>query len=311
MIRRSSFPPFAMLRAFEAFGRLGVVRKAALELDVDHAVVSRHLRSLEAFVGTSLIERSPSSDTWLTEQGQLYHARISSGFREICEATDVLRRQNDSRLLVCCSPGLAYYWLMPRLPGFGSRHPQFELSLRPSDLAADFQSNSIDGDLRYVRSWENPVTRPGLRAIDLASPGIVPVASPSYLAHAKPIRKISDLLTHRLLHEDSDDEWRRWLEEQGVAFDGELPGARLWHAHLSLDAALKGHGVALANQFLLGDALARGDLVIATPSDEVYKRVELGTYSFIAREDRWRSLPVLRFREWLVSEFEARALIPA
>src|SRR6185369_1644971 len=42
-----TLPPLARLRAFEAVGRLSGIRKAAQELCVDHAVICRHLRSLE------------------------------------------------------------------------------------------------------------------------------------------------------------------------------------------------------------------------------------------------------------------------
>jgi len=51
---RRGIPPFASLKAFESVGRAGGVRKAALELGIDHAVVSRHLRALEAWLGQPL-----------------------------------------------------------------------------------------------------------------------------------------------------------------------------------------------------------------------------------------------------------------
>ena len=65
-------PPLAALRAFEAVGRLGGIRRAAKELTIDHAVVSRHIRSLEAWVGVQLLVRSSTGYT-LTEPGELYH----------------------------------------------------------------------------------------------------------------------------------------------------------------------------------------------------------------------------------------------
>ncbi len=40
-------PSFGSLKAFELIGRLGGIRKAAIALGVDHAAVSRHLKSLE------------------------------------------------------------------------------------------------------------------------------------------------------------------------------------------------------------------------------------------------------------------------
>lgn len=68
-------------------------------------------------------------------------------------------------------------------------------------------------------------------------------------------------LTAPLLHEHEDYEWRRWFSAHGVEAPERLPGPRLWHAHLTLDAARRGQGIVLTNRFLLADDLARGDLV--------------------------------------------------
>jgi DNA-binding transcriptional LysR family regulator len=46
-----------MLKAFDAFGKTGGVRKAAGMLGLNHAAVSRQLAALEAYVGAALIDR--------------------------------------------------------------------------------------------------------------------------------------------------------------------------------------------------------------------------------------------------------------
>ncbi|WP_242402749.1 helix-turn-helix domain-containing protein [Komagataeibacter kakiaceti] len=57
MERRPHIPPLAALHAFMAYARTGGIRRAAVALGVDHAVVSRHLRDLEATLGTALRDR--------------------------------------------------------------------------------------------------------------------------------------------------------------------------------------------------------------------------------------------------------------
>ena len=109
-----------MLRAFDAFGRAGGIRKAAQMLEVDHAVVSRHLSALEAFVGTALVDRSAGM-RGLTSDGAEYHRRISAAFQDIANATLMLRKRHDQQLLVWCSPGFAYHWLSPRLSIFAAQ----------------------------------------------------------------------------------------------------------------------------------------------------------------------------------------------
>src|SRR3990167_1046072 len=72
---RKSLPPFEALRAFDAVARLKGVRRAAQSLGRDHAVISRHLRTLETWTGTALIERT-SAGVVLTESGVRYHEQV-------------------------------------------------------------------------------------------------------------------------------------------------------------------------------------------------------------------------------------------
>ena len=75
--QRKALPPFEGLRAFDAIARLGGVRKAAKWLDRDHAVLSRHLRTLEEWVGITLVERAPTG-LILTEAGKDYLKSIAA-----------------------------------------------------------------------------------------------------------------------------------------------------------------------------------------------------------------------------------------
>jgi len=292
-------PSLAMLRAFDIFGRLGGVRKTAQQMNIDHAVVSRHLRSLEAFMGTALIVRQ-GGDQWLTEDGAMYHARISAALREIADATTVLRRQHDKRMLVWCAPGFAFHWLTRRLPDFYERYPAIDLELRPTDAGPDFSTNQADADIRYVRGETMPESN-SLKIMEIARPRVFPVASPAYLASLGPIRRAADLLDARLLHEDSTEEWCMWLQAQGVADSENVAGPRLWHAHLALDAARNGQGIALASRLLLADDLETGRLDKVRALDEPLHEVPLGSYAMFGREDRWHTIPMVRFRQWLSS----------
>lgn len=298
-------PSFAMLRAFDAFGRSGGVRKAAEILEVDHTVVSRHLASLEAFVGAALIDRNNCAGS-LTSDGAEYHRRISAALQEVANATLALRKRHDQHLLIWCSPGLAYHWLSPRLLSLSAGNI-WGLELRPMDYGPNFSINEADGDIRYVRQHTNAAPAPGTRWVELASPLVFPVASPAYADSIKNcLRSAANLLDMRLLHEESDANWRLWFESQGLALPpATLPGPRLWHAHVTLDAARSGEGVALANSFVARDFLASGQLVVLQASETPFVEAVLGAYQFSAREDRWRSGTLPRFRNWLVQAASA------
>jgi LysR family glycine cleavage system transcriptional activator len=296
---RQKLPPFAVLRAFEAVGRLGGIRRAAMELGVDHAVVSRHLRTLETWTGLALVDRTHGA-SHLTEDGARYHARISAALTEIARATsDLMQQRSGVRLTIWCVPGFATRWLSPRLDAFRAANEDLEIELRPTDFGPDFERNEADGDIRYVRDVSaQPVAR-GVRSLEFARPGVFPVAHPDAVAGWPEVRSPSDLLKLPLLHEENEDEWRAWLTAQGVDVPQRLPGPRLWHAHLTMAAAGRGQGVALANPFLIGDDIETGRLCRIDPPGARHAAVMLGGYAFLARDGQWDSKPMTKFRNWL------------
>lgn len=295
-----TLPPFATMRAFEAVGRLSGVRRAAQALNLDHGVVSRHLRSLEEWAGVRLINRIDGK-TVLSAAGARYHTRISAALAELSDASnELLLRNENSRLSICCVPGFASEWLISRLRAFEAVNPGISLELHPTDHSADFTRYEADVDIRYIAGNE-PLSRAslsGVRSFEISRPPVYAVASPDLAADLSHVQTPADLLTAPLLHEENETQWRAWLTEHGVTTtDRVLRGPRLWHAHLTLEAARRGQGVALANPFLLGDDLTSGRLV-RVPA-ECSHHVTLGAYVFFARADRWQAPAIVRFRHWL------------
>ena len=298
MEKRRQYPPFAALRTFDVFGRCLGIRKAAQILDIDHAAVSRQLKALEGWLGIRLYERNAGGATTLTPDGARYHARIAGALDEIGSASDAVLRRDQQALLIWCSPGLAFHWLAIRLMDFHKLHPGAEIELRPTDMSPDLARNEADGDIRYIRTG-TPAPDPGVRCEIFAQPEVFPVVSSATLARLGGIVSAADLLRENLLHEESEAEWQLWFAAQGVTVGERLPGPRLWHAHLLLDAARHGQGIALANLFLVAEDLLRGRLVRLQPQGGVFRPATLGGYGFVARRERW-ALPVMRqFRSWL------------
>jgi LysR family glycine cleavage system transcriptional activator len=292
-------PPLAALRAFEAAARLGGIRRAAKELDIDHAVVSRHIRSLETWVGTQLIIRNGTANQ-LTAEGEVYHQEIYAALTAIATATSKLMQASEElSLSIWCIPGFAFLWLSDRLGDFITSHPEIDVDFRPADQSPDFRGKDVDGDIRYLREWEVAALPKVVHRFEVARPEVFPVASPECAARFGPIEDANDLLRWPLLHEDNDLEWLNWLQAQGVQVEGRIAGSRLWHAHLTLNAARQGHGVALANRMLLNDDLESGRLVRLHPASSEFDRVWFGAYTFLAREDRWNAPAIVRFRRWL------------
>jgi LysR family transcriptional regulator, glycine cleavage system transcriptional activator len=299
---RKALPPFEALRAFDAIARLGGVRKAAQYLCRDHAVVSRHLRTIEDWTGTKLIERTPGGAV-LTEDGVRYHKQIAAAIDQIAGATvDLMKRGDTHRLHIRCMPGFALHWLSGRLGEFEQANPGVDIEVRPADRSPDLLAHHTDIDIRFVATYgvafELP---PELRDAEIVEAPVLAVASREYLAKTSPIKEPRDLLKQQLLHEENFDRWHNWLGVHGVHDDVELTGPRLWQGHLTLDAARYGRGVALASYLIAADDLAAGRLVEVGKGNDSFQPYATGIYHFIAKQDRWDSVLIRKFRQWLLA----------
>ena len=291
-------PPFAMLRAFEVVGRVGGIRRAAAVLGLDHTVVSRHMRSLEARLGLTLFARE-GARLRLTVEGAAYHARISPAIHELALATQAARGRGATRDLCLWSvPGFAAQWLSAQIADF-ERENGAHVELRPTDRRADLAHFEADIDIRfYGDDWGAPADTPGTLACELARPPLMIVASPD-LAARLTLGGVEDLLAAPLLHEEDQQQWLAWLRGNGCAASAPLGGPLLWHAHLAVAAARGGRGLALANRFLVGGDLASGALVeVAVPG---CSQVTVGSYRFVTRAERWHTAPIAALRAFLLA----------
>ncbi|SDE73902.1 DNA-binding transcriptional regulator, LysR family [Kordiimonas lacus] len=297
---RKALPPFEALRAFDAVARLGGIRKAAQGLERDHAVISRHIRTMEAWTGAVLVERTPTGVT-LTDQGRQYHEQIATAIDALANATlDLMKQSDEEALQIWCMPGLAFHWLTGKLGAFEAAYPNVAIEVRPTEASPDLAANEADIDIRFVPQYGADFQIPqGIRQLELACLPIIGVASPDYVEKAPPITKPTDLADHQLLHEESSEYWQDWLAANGHKSKGELTGPLLWQGHLTMDAARHGRGIALSNRIVAARDIEEGRLVDVGESIPAFNDKTLGKYLFLARADRWDLPSVRRFRTWL------------
>ena len=303
MEKRYNIPPLAALNAFVAYVRTGGIRRAAVALGVDHAVISRHLRDLENSLGVALRNRSAGG---LTPEGHEYHARIAPLLDGLARATADMRGQMP-QITLTCSHGIAYHWLLPRLANFRQLYPSVDLLLRPVDSDCRFVPDRIDtvlhADIRYINDRSVIPMPPHIRSLSVMRPAVFPVASPACLHRlAHPLRCAVDLLHAPLLIEDNDTEWCLWFAEQSVDVAHVAGCTRLWQAHLALAAARAGEGIALANAYLLEDDLQTGRLIQVTTTDVPLREVALGAYVLRATKQAWQARPMVMLRTWLEAQ---------
>jgi len=284
-------PSLNALRAFEAFARTGSIKAASDELAVSPTVVSRHLRNLQLDLGVVLVEPH-GRGLLLTQAGEAFNVQIRRAFDIMRRANDDIRPASRRTLTIWCIPGIANQRLLARLPQLQSRlGHNFEIVLQPTTTRPDLVRGEADAEVICINGLE---ANPGVRTELIAHPPVHAVASPAFCARFPEVKHASDFLSLPLLHEASTLYWEQWLEYSGVADFPILRGPRLWHAHLTIEAARLGQGVALANTLLVEQDLAAGTLVDLSPN-----AVRLGGYYFLAAANRWADPELVVLRRWL------------
>ncbi|MDR3426970.1 MULTISPECIES: transcriptional regulator GcvA [Silvimonas] len=259
-----SLPPLNALRAFESAARLESFSAAAHELFVTHGAVSKQIKQLEEWLNVKLFERA-GGRVKLTDAGWRYLVQVQDGLDLISSATaQLLQPDRQRRLVINSTPTLALHWLLPRLAGFRTQHPDIDLRIMTSDR--DISRIDTPFDLAIRRGpgdWPGHVAKPFLeeREVLLCSPELL-----QRIALDKP----ADLARHTLLYADTrPTAWQRWLTLAGVPDLKPAATLQFDHFHFTLQAAMDGLGVTLGPLPMMQGELDRGGLVIALPAPVV------------------------------------------
>ncbi len=291
-------PPLNALRTFEVAGRLRSIRRAAEELSVTAGAVSRQVQSLEVYLGVPLFRREPR-EVVLTAEGEQYLAVISYHLDAIGDATEMITGSRTVKIVrLRAHTTFSMKWLIPRLGGFHEENNDTEIRLTTSNEIVDFERENIDGAIRLGDgSWQ------GLEVERLLDNVLVPLCSPEFVA-AHPLKSVSDLTGQFLLHSIvRPDDWRYWLEAAKCTTVDPNAGNKYASSILAAQAALKGHGIMMAQRALFQDEIDSGALII--PFDI---SVDMGnfTYYFVYPKNRLRNAAFRRLRSWLLAQVEAK-----
>lgn len=291
------------LRAFEASARHQSFSAAAAELHVTPAAVGQLVRTLEDWLGTPLFHRSTSGKARLipTDAAERALPDIRAGFDRLSIGQDRLREGTVSGMLtVTISPAFAAKWLLPRIDRFQAACPDTDVRLETSLKPVDFVAQRVDIGVRY-----GPGNWPGLTAKKLLDEEIYPACSPELLRETGRLQTPSDLARETLIHDLSMEShaefpsWRAWLERAGVPDVTATRGMKINNSAAVLQAAIEGHGIALARSVMAQGDLAAGRLVRLFPKIEFTSALAY----YVVYRPECASLPrLVAFRDWLLSE---------
>jgi len=291
-------PSINALRAFHASARCLSFTQAARELNVTQGAISHQVKGLEDILGVKLFLRIKQR-LQLTEQGKGYLPFVREALDLLQAGNDFLTSSDQSGVLtVSVSPNFASKWLVHRLGDFIAAHPDIELRVSASMQHIDIGRSDIDMAVRHGEgNW------PDLDVTKLCPELIFPVCSPEFLERHGPLVQPSDLTELALLHDRSRQDWPMWFTAAGVS-EAKVPtGPQFDQTSMVIDAAVEGHGVALARSALAARDLLAGRLLrlfdIALPAPFAY---------FVVCPKTAAKTPKIRqFRDWLLSEAQSDA----
>ncbi len=297
-------PPLNPLRMFEAAARHVSFTRAAAELGVTQAAVSRQVAVLESWMKVKLFDRF-HSELRLTEAGARYLAGINGAFDSIDGATRATRRdraRRNLRIRVCAT--FAKHWLLPRLPAFHAAHPDIEINLTASIAAASFDTPDLHAAIRFGNGhWDGRVAR------KVFGDSLAPLYNPLLLEDDRSLYRVEDVARYPVLQSRyRQSDWLDWAAFAGVRLDRRQFMA-FESSSLSYQAAQQGLGIAMGQLRLLEPELAKGALVL--PFDCVLER-PLGYY-ILEPEDVPADPRLVRFRDWVLDESaaERQGALPA
>ena len=274
-------PSLAALRAFEAVARAGSFSAAARELNVTHAAIAQHVRTVEADLKTTLVMRQGRGMA-LTDAGVQLAAALTNGFGQIIAGVEAITNDVETRpLTLSVTPSSAENWLMPRYADFWTKHPTIGLSITPNTEVIDLRRDGIDMAVRYGKGdW------PGLDATPLFKADFTVVGAPSLLEDRK-IKGFADLNGLPWLFETVHKEARRWVMDSGVDLT-KSPINEVPTFGMVMSAVRSGKCLTVAASALVADDIKSGKLValmqkqpkdlgyfIVTPKDVLSPRAKV------------------------------------
>ena len=250
------------LRHFSAFSSAGSLSAAAKTLGVDHATVARRIASLEASLKLKLVDRRPRAYA-LTHEGQrvaeLAEQMAMSSFA-LAHFASAGQQTVEGEVVLSAPPALLGSIVARRLGELYQRYPQLRLKLVGSKSKASLVRREADISIALARPTEPTLVVSLLGHLDYRL-----YASPGYLASQGSPEVPADLAQHVCLQHKfpSTGKFEAWPLAGGEdAPEWTLPASMVCNTTGALmDVAIAGLGIACLPDFMVRQAIERGELV--------------------------------------------------
>ncbi len=249
------------MNIFRRVAELGSFTRAADDLEITAATVSKHIAFLERDLDTRLINRTTRRMN-LTDAGFAFLKRTQALLDELEDAELEARGfqaepKGTIRLNVPMSFGLTH--ISEAVDSFLNRFPEIDIDLQLSDRMVDLVEQGVDIAIRVRSSLADS----SLMARPLRKSRNIVCASPEYLKDVPEIHAPSDLARHNCLTFTLHDRPRVWkLGDQEVMVSGNFRTDSSLAIRQSL---LSGAGIGYLPRFLVQEDIESGSLIPLLP----------------------------------------------
>jgi LysR family glycine cleavage system transcriptional activator len=268
----SRIPSIQALRALESFARHGTVWQAADELALTRSAVSHQLRLLERELDFAILNRI-GTRVELTTRGRAYAEDVRRALSSISASAARNASQGIAGSITVSSPaGFATSWLCTNIARFLAAHPDVTVSLTTPRRRDDISNPDVDLFVTFAHEFP-----PGTRVELMQRVEFTPLCSPAYLNEFGGFSDRRSLMRATLLHIGDYADWEQWMRLIGLPAEAAHRGLRCSDMNLVYAAALASQGIAMGDEFVCADAMARGLLVrpfdVMLPSEDSYHLV--------------------------------------
>jgi DNA-binding transcriptional LysR family regulator len=259
----------SVMQAFRRIVERGSFARAADDLGVSPALLSREVKLLEDSLGTTLLSRTTRSMS-LTDAGRLYYDEAAEILDAVTQIETRIRAGVGAvrgHLKVNASSSFGQMVIAPMLPGFLDAYPDLRLTLSMDDRVLDMVEGGFDVSIRI---------RPALPDSALVARRIGTMrqrifAAPAYLERAGVPQAPEDIAQHRIIGFLLADHLTTWALHgpSGTTTIDLDPPVRLGNSLVLRDLLIAGHGIGTLPDFVSKTPEARGELVRILPEWEL------------------------------------------
>ena len=290
------------LRVFVSVAETCNFSVTARALDVAVSSITRKIDALEREMGTRLFIRGPRR-LILTDSGEYFAKTAQQVIAELVEVKETLANRDGEphgKLTVTAPGSFGRRHLAPAIRSFLEKYPHIEIDLFIGDALIDLSVQRIDVAIRIGN----------LESSDLVATTLAPLrrlacAAPSYLERFGRPTKPEDLLHHQCLSVTTMPLPTGWWCFPGVNRDQPLAVKGRFRSDDTdalLENAIAGHGIVHLASWMVGDPIAKRELVLVFPELQIAQAYS-GTISAVRLPGRSHQHKAKLFVDHLKSEF--------